>query len=86
MRHHLPTVRLTAGILLLGSLLSCGCAHKRESFYPNQRGVQVRAPFVDVHVPAGPPVSVDATGSLTRRHMREARRPSEPPLLIDEDL
>jgi hypothetical protein len=50
---------LLGGVLL--GLVGTGCAHRREAYYPNRQGVRVRAPFVDVNVPASPArVEIDA--------------------------
>ncbi len=80
-RHHQAAILLG----LTGALLSPGCAHNRDAYYPNSRGVHVRSPFVNLHVPAGPPVHVDATGSMRSKQIRQAHRLPEPPLLLDEE-
>lgn len=85
MRHPFRDRATLLGLLVLGGILCHGCAHRREAFYPNQRGVHVRAPFVNIDVPAGPRVHVGATGSYPPGPDRQARRLSEPPLLTEED-
>ncbi len=62
------------GLLIAATTgLVSGCAHRRESYYPPQRGVHVRAPFVDVQVPAGPRrIEVDARRSPISSHEEPA--------------
>jgi hypothetical protein len=62
-----PSHRLMILLLPLISmpLHGCSCGHNRQIVYPGRpggpvrvdtsKGVHVRAPFVDVHVPAGEP-------------------------------
>ena len=63
-----PEVAVSFGALLLGLvLLESGCAHRREVVYPSGspvrvrtgRGVQVRAPFVNIQVPESEPDLID---------------------------
>ncbi len=58
--------RILAPILLASSLQGCGCGADRQMVYTAPRrtpvqvntteGVRVKAPFVDVHVPASRPL------------------------------
>ncbi len=61
-------VSVSLGLMLV-AVAACGlgCAHHREAFYPNQSGVHVRAPFVDVKVPTGNRPSRDELGSIGDR-------------------
>jgi hypothetical protein len=49
---------LLAAIGIVAMAMDSGCAHRRETYYPPEPGVRVRAPFVDVRVPTGPKPAV----------------------------
>jgi hypothetical protein len=55
-RMTMRTRRIVGALVIAALGVGSGCAHRRQSYYPPEPGVQVRAPFVNVRVPTRPRV------------------------------